>query len=1181
MTAKRFGLGAGACCWAGALLWAALAARAESPAETNAHNVVLLTFSGTVEVAVKASEAWNPGTRNEVLQIGDHIRTGKNSRATLRLSDLSISRLFELTTLEIQAPQKPTGTDTLNVESGAAYFFNRDRPMVTQFRTPSTSGAIRGTEFNLAVAPDGMTRLALLDGQVELTNGQGSVELTTGEEAVVEKGKAPRKSPLLDAVSVIQWTLYYPGVLDVDELELDADAQKALATSLAAYRAGDLLAALAQYPAQGAPVSDAARVYHAAVLLAVGEVDGAQALLGGSLAQPRSAALAGALREMIAAVKHQPWQRTNARILATEWLAGSYLEQSQGHLAAALDMASKAAARSPGFGFAEERVAELQFSYGQTERALAALGKALAVSPRNAKALALQGFVFCARSEYGQALRSFQEAIDVDGSLGDAWLGRGLVRIRKGDADGGRLDLEIAASLEPTRSLLRSYLGKAFLNAGDMRHALRELELARRLDPADPTPWLYEALMDYQDNRTTEALEDLEKSADLNGNRQVYRSKLLLDQDRAVAGTSLAKIYQDAGMNEASVSEAAEAVNYDYANYSAHLFLADSLNALRDPTRFNLRYETAWFNELLLANLLAPPGARTISQDVSQQEYSRLLESDGMGLDLTSQYRSDRQTQELASQYGAFGGTSYSLDLTYQHNDGTPQPYRTNNALSDIEWYSQIKRQLGPNDALMVITKYENYHSGDNFQYNYTSNASPYFHYNEFQTPIAVGAWHHEWGPGVHTLALAGRLASDQNFTDQSIGIPVMAQTKGGIQPFFTQLVSNYSLANNLEIYTAELNQLIQGETHTTIFGARYQEGSFNTQDQLSGVFDPASFPMPPAATNIVSPFRRVSAYAYHNWEVTPSLLLTAGATYDALTYPDNFRFTPINSGEAYRQALSPKLALTWRPLPGLTFRGAYCQALGGASFDESFTLEPTELAGFNQSFRSVISESLVGSVAGPRYQVLGGAMDARLQSHTFLTLQVQYLESDLNEDVGVYYHVSSGVPPPPNFEPGTAPEELRYREPSVSLTVNQLLGAYVAAGAGYSYARSTLNLSDAFILGLAPYPVEQDELEAQLHKVSGYLQLTHPLGFYARAEVQWYRQFNSGYVSGTFDQPLPETDFSQVNFYVGWRFLHRRADATFGVLNVGGRDYSLNPLNVYNELPRSRVYMGRLLFNF
>ena len=40
--------------------------------------------------------------------------------------------------------------------------------------------------------------------------------------------------------------------------------------------------------------------------------------------EARAAALADALKEMIAAVKGQPWTRTGPRTLATEWLAGSY-----------------------------------------------------------------------------------------------------------------------------------------------------------------------------------------------------------------------------------------------------------------------------------------------------------------------------------------------------------------------------------------------------------------------------------------------------------------------------------------------------------------------------------------------------------------------------------------------------------------------------------------------------------------------------------------------------------------------------------------------------------------------------------------------------------------------------------------------------------------------------------------
>ena len=90
---------------------------------------------------------------------------------------------------------------------------------------------------------------------------------------------------------------------------------------------------------------------------------------------------------------------------------------------------------------------------------------------------------------------------------------------------------------------------------------------------------------------------------------------------------NLAAIYQDDGMFDLSVREATLGVNEDYSNASSHLFLANSYNALRDPTRINLRYETPWFNELLLANLLAPVGGGPLSQFVSEQEVLETIRS--------------------------------------------------------------------------------------------------------------------------------------------------------------------------------------------------------------------------------------------------------------------------------------------------------------------------------------------------------------------------------------------------------------------------------------------------------------------------------------------------------------------------------------------------------------------------
>src|SRR5204862_7653614 len=113
------------------------------------------------------------------------------------------------------------------------------------------------------------------------------------------------------------------------------------------------------------------------------------------------------------------------------------------------------------------------------------------------------------------------------------------------------------AALEPQRAELRSYLGKAYANAGDRARAEKELQLAKHLDPNDPTAWLYSALLNQQNNRINEAIRDLEKSQELNDNRSVYRSQLLLDEDHAVRSANLAAMYRDGGAREVAARGAA------------------------------------------------------------------------------------------------------------------------------------------------------------------------------------------------------------------------------------------------------------------------------------------------------------------------------------------------------------------------------------------------------------------------------------------------------------------------------------------------------------------------------------------------------------------------------------------------------------------------------------------------
>ena len=210
---------------------------------------MLIGLQGIVEVLHVGSTNWVAATVGDRLGFGDQLRTGPHSRATVRLSTLSVLRVSELMSYEIEPPRSASGKPALNIKSGAAYFFNREKPQEIEIRTPTVTGAIRGTEFNVLVAPDGRTTLTMIDGDVELTNQFGSLSLSGGDEGVAEAGKAPVKTAVLNAVNAIQWNLYYPGILDVSELDLSPAETELLADSLAAYQSGELLAALKKYPA--------------------------------------------------------------------------------------------------------------------------------------------------------------------------------------------------------------------------------------------------------------------------------------------------------------------------------------------------------------------------------------------------------------------------------------------------------------------------------------------------------------------------------------------------------------------------------------------------------------------------------------------------------------------------------------------------------------------------------------------------------------------------------------------------------------------------------------------------------------------------------------------------------------------------------------------------------------------
>lgn len=1143
-------------------------------------------------VSPQPAANWAAASPGLVLHPGDRFRTLTNSRAAIQLADRSVIRLHENTTLELLPPRRAEA-HRFSLLRGLLFFFNREKPGDVEFDTPLAAGAIRGTEFVLQVA-DGANAvdLMLLDGLVSLdpqitttNSASAAVNLSSGEQAHIESGRQPQVRPLnvANSATAIQWALYYPAIINPDDLSLSADETQALESVLARYREGDILGALELWPdAQPnlrKPVSPGVVSLKAALDLAVGNVSVAE---GELRALPNDFAPGSALFDLIQTVKGSTESALDALISTSknpaktqvhkfspsEYLAHSYRLQRDAQLAAAREGARTAVTLAPRFGLAHARLAELEFSFGARHAALRELDTALALSPKLVSAHALRGFVLLEQGDTVAALASFERARSLDAAFGPAWLGRGLCLMRQRRFEDARQSFQAAAALEPQRSVFRTYLGKAASELGNAKAAEKELRLASKLDPQDPSAWYYAALHLWQQNRLNEAIRDLEKAMDLNDQQAPFRSELLLDADRSARSADLAALYEEAGLTEASRRSATRSVNEDYANFSGHLFLANSYQAEERQNRFDLRLETARQSELLVANLLAPPGAGNLSQQLSQQEHLRFFDYRPFGVSSLTEYESRGDWHQTLTAFGNTDRFSYALDFNYDSENGQ----RINNDLRREQVIFTAKQRITADDDLYFQVGQLGYKAGDVANYYEPTNANPGLRVHEFQEPTLYAGWTHHWSPEHHTMLLAGRIddnfqshdpQADPLFLVQSGGVITSIQSPPAGPPFEEAFHSHSTL------YSAELQHIWQTERQSITIGGRFQYGEIDTTAQLSRIL-----------TGVVTDqefnttMQREDAYGYYSWRPLDPLRLIGGISYSHLRYPVNADTAPIASGEASRDQISPKVGLLFTPWERGQLRAAYTRSLGGLFFDNSIRLEPTQVGGINQAFRSLIPESVAGIVPGTSFDTAGAGFDQSFPHGTWLGVEGDWLMSDGARTVGAL--TNSLFLPIPDSASGTS-QHLNFRERDLSAYVGQLLGDAFAVSAHYKLTEGTLHTTFPEIPNTAAglSQIEQDN-RAVLHQVSLRVNLNHPSGFFAQWESNWYHQSNSGY---TPDQP--GEDFWQHNFLAGYRFPRRYAELTLGVLNITDRDYHLNPLNPYSELARGRTFIASLRLNF
>jgi tetratricopeptide (TPR) repeat protein len=896
----------------------------------------MVSVQGTVQVKRESGTQWQAVKLNETYCPGDTIRVQDRSRAELALPNQPVLRLDQNTTLTLRG-MKEEKTSLVDLAKGAAHFFSRS-PRSLSVSTAFVNAGVEGTEFFVRV-DENSTFISVFEGKVLAVNQAGSLAIAGGQSAMAESGRAPIPRTVIRPRDAVQWTLYYPPVLSfrpTDFQGLSPTEMEMVNQSLEAYRQGNLTGAFESL-GEAPQKADDPRLfnYRASLLLAVGRADEAKKDIEQALKINQANSDALTLQASIAVAQNQKEEALGLAKKAVEsdpksasaLIALSYAQQANFNLDGALKSLREAVQVQPDNALAWARLAEMQQSFGELGKSLEAARKAVALNPDLSRTQSVLGFAHLTRIETKQAREAFEKAIQLDQADPLPRLGLGLAKIRDGDLAEGRSELEVAVSLDPDNALVRSYLGKAYYEEKKDKLAEDQYAMAEKLDPKDPTAFFYEAIQKQTTNRPVEALQDLQQAIELNDNRAVYRSQLLLDQDLAARSASLARIYGDLGFQQLALAEGWKSVNTDPANYSAHRFLADSYSVLP-------RHEIARVSELLQSQLLQPENITPIQPRLAESN-SFVISGGGPANasfnEFNPLFNRDRfavQASGLAGEHNTAAGevvasgiykkVSFSVGGYGYQTDG----FRNNNDVKDGIFNAFLQTSLSPSTSLQAEYRYRNLERGDTRQLFFQDDFSPFLRQKDTYSSIRLGG-RHDFSSG---STLIGNFMYNKG--DSS------AQ-ENPTEAFSTK----YNIKNDAESYSAEMAHIFTADKFKLLSGAGYFDIRSNYTLNYELYFPDDPFTPVNTSDVLNADTKHTNLYVYSYFQPVKPLTITVGVSADFL------RVTDSDTDQ-----FNPKLGIVWNPVPDTTIRAAAFRTLKRTLITNQ-TLEPTQVAGFNQFY--------------------------------------------------------------------------------------------------------------------------------------------------------------------------------------------------------------------------------------
>jgi len=872
----------------------------------------MVSVQGTVESQKAGGTQWQPVKLNDTLCSGDTIRVLDNSRAEIALANQSVLRINENTTITLEGVDEDR-TTLVDLLKGAALFFSRGTRKL-KVKTQYAIFGVRGTEFFIRVE-ERQAFMSVFEGTVLAENQIGSLTLRGGQSTIAAAGRAPVLTVVARPRDAVQWALYYPPIV--------------------------------YFPPDETPVGMAGDArflaYRASQMLSVGRVDEAKADIDQALRIDPNFSDALALLSIIAVVQNDKEAALNQAQKAvaadpqsaTAQIALSYARQARFDLEGARTSVEAAVKLDPENAIAWARLADLQASFGELGKALEAAKKAESLAPDLALTQTVLGFAFLTQVNIDESMAAFEKAITLDQAASLPRLGLGLAKIRKGDLYEGGREIEIAAGLDSSNSLVRSYLGKTYYEEKRIPLDEREYQIAKELDPNDPTPWFYDAIAKQTTNRPVEALHNYQKAIELNDNRAIYRSKLLLDSDLAARQSSLARIYNDLGFGQLGLVEGYNSVNTDPTNFSAHRFLADTYANLP-------RHQVARVSELLQSQLLQPINISPIQPQLAETNLA-ILEGAGPAELSFNEFNPLFYRNQLALQAngvaggndtlgndlvlsGVYGKASFSVGQFHFESDG----FRGNND-QNRNLYN-IVAQVNPWHNTSFLAEYR---ASDSRFGDLLLRFDPELFFandrNEEEDRSIRFGFRHSFSPRSDVIGTVIYKDAEATLEDAPAGT---------------------ALSSEEEDYMAEAQHLLRLRRVSLVSGF----GTFRS-DQTEK-FSFSSFTPVPDYEEI----RHTNLYLYSQINVPDNITWTLGLSADFF------------DGIVEKDRLNPKLGISWNPVPFVTLRGAIFRVLSRSLIADQ-TIEPTQVAGFNQFFEDV---------EGEEAWRFGGAIDLKFSENIF-----------------------------------------------------------------------------------------------------------------------------------------------------------------------------------------------------